>query len=391
MSIEPFSNRATDNSPSVCFRITYYEHEKDHVIAELIEPVYSDLLQRHPGCALLLQRDWRRGPGISVFVEFAGSDPAPEDWIAQTADRMRLYVKAHPSSRVIADDEARACHDIMVKYEARPEKFSALLPDNTVDVSWSHASFSHLPNEHSEGLAKRVAQRSVPLILSFARIGNGSRDIRFQLAFFVCVVYASETAGLPRGYFFARTYWEKAAAALPADYVDVADRFESRYRASSDQLRRWLLAFIGDEAYAKHSAQAMLLLAWRSLVGDTRRQAAKLLDSGFELTSGNDIALDVYGRVGWDAAALINRSPFLQTFFANKDLQRKIFMDAEMKTHVFAVNQLYNLLANFGFTSTEKMLLLYFFARAVEDHFQLDPAALLKTGSASIAPVSQTN
>jgi hypothetical protein len=361
-------------SPRTVLRVNFHERDRNRLVLDAVRPIHEHLI-RPARAALLLKREWRAGPTVACML--VAADRATLDPLAEAAHGLlEDYLLQNPSTATVNAEAARSQAAFMAHWEAADQPFTYLKLDNTVTREDGTDWFRFLPGGASSALAFRFQVLTTPLVLALLHECRGQRDRLFLRAWLMCLAYGRAVAGLPAGYFFARTYWEKAAAALPQSVDESRRRFEEAYRDRRELLLDWLDRFLATPD--DPGVVDPVLPSWIAIVEGLLGAARGCLDTGAELVVGDDVALDVYSTAGWDSAKVMARTPFLRHFGTNPSLRHALHHDSRMRSHVFAVNQVYGLLLTLGLSGSEKMLLLFFMARAVEERFGLDPLELVQ-------------
>jgi hypothetical protein len=354
----------------VCARIFYFSRKKDALFLECLAPLYRHF-SRWYAASSVIQRSWYRGPHVAFYV-VAQNESTAAIIKKQIESAALSFLAKHPSTRVISAEEAGAIYRTLSQYEASNVPFMPLQQDNSITFSRERPEFGPLPSGPAYDLAAAVTVRMVPLAFQIIEATRDDLEGRMKLGVYLVLAYAQELATVEVGYFFSRAYWEKAAAVLPADVNHTRRKFEWAYERNRIALAKCVRCFI-ERPQEIQSGFATIIKEWRELVSWLLSSGRRLTEEGHHLTLPEENARNIYHQAGWRDLAFLGKTDFIRSLVANKHLKVRLETDPLLMSHVFSVNQLYNLLALIGLSGAEKMLLLYFVARAVEDIFHIDP------------------
>lgn len=360
--------------------IYYYEKNKDDLFLDCLRPL-ADELRQGPVRCLYLERHWRGGPHVRLHLE-AGSEEDLGSARRIVLARVEAFLQANPSRRVLSDLEVRKRHERLAQFEMEEGPYQPLRPDNSIAFTEYRPNMALLRSRAGVRFQQDFGRCALPLVFQIMEASRGDASKRNLIAMRLLLAYAQRLGGLERGFLYCRSYFEKFLATAAPD----PDSMRRKCRALYESRRSLLLRVVQASASppASCTAEGSVVANWEKLCSRFAEKARGLLQSGRQLAWSPDDAQRLIEESGWADAFQYNETEYMRRLYANRGLRSR-FNDADYRTHTTLVNLLYKLLHTVGITAAEKIFLVYFVAKAVEETYGVSGLDLI---SRSPGPVS---
>lgn len=350
--------------------IYYFDKDKDPLILDCLLPLAARL--RDAGARrIFFDRHWLGGPHLRLYAESDGDGIAP----IVDADVIS-YLGDHPSTAELDEYETKTRHERLALLEQQ-ERALPLQPNNSLRHERYTPDLQILRSEPAANLTFDVADAALPLAFDIVAASRCDRNRRHVIALRLLLAHAHHLGGIEIGYLFCRSYFEKYLATQTSDPAAARAGFQRAYEARRETLRELVLGMKDDLERTGGTGSDPVVSGWTRLHRLLRDRAREILDAGAELVwTPAAAARDVYDAA-WTSQFFNHRTDYMERLTGNQSLRHSLNTDPRYMIHVFAVNQLYRLLAAVGITAGDKILLMALMADAVEETFGVSPLELI--------------
>ena len=357
------------------FRMFYHAQDKDDLFLDCLAPLVSSLNGATDDEArVAVERHWKGGPHVRLYVDVPERHAAASRELVTT--EVDDYLARHPSQHEMSAEEVAK---LTTKF-GRLEGVSLDQLDGTphanntlvVDESWDDPH--GFPNAETLSVVQDYAADTFPLVMDLLSASRGDRARRMMYALALVLTYAERVSGMKKGYFFARAYVEKYIALIGKDNPEaIRAGLEQAYQARHAAITPWIVKLESLYQVPQTNWPYSWLTRFDASMESLWSNIAGLVEDGLRVTQGNEAAKDIYNQAGWEGDEPPITTPFMSAISKKSGLWDRLDSDRFFQTHMVCVNQLYKLLNTIGLTVSDKLAVLFFASRGVEDHFQVDP------------------
>lgn len=168
-------------------RVFYFEECKDDVILDGVWPALQVAFLTDSECRGYFQRDWLGGSNVLVGLRCARYRSTE----LEVAERVREYVKAHPSNRQFSDRELHQLTQSLARWEGKPGASSVpLQPNNHVLVETKEPFSLFLRQNQLKEAVREFLSHSSELAVCWLRLIRAGAQQRQFIALQLMIALA---------------------------------------------------------------------------------------------------------------------------------------------------------------------------------------------------------
>ena len=224
------------------------------------------------------------------------------------------------------------------------------------------------PSPEFGNVLERFRADAAPVALEMLEAVCQRSARSFPLSANILLRYSRMIAPLEIGYFFMRTYLEKALAFTQGDVEANRQRFERAYAKLREESDVWVTRALAGKTPVPAHCDAVD--SWFAQLTQLRQALEVLHRDGTKIKWSGD---DIGALRGQRAGGVPERSGFVRTIGANHRLWQQMDEGGVQQVHAALATELHQLLGLLRLDHRARMLIFYALARSIETKCGIDP------------------